>query len=58
MIRELLGSVDLTIWPEAALVIFAGIFVTVCLRTFATGRAVSERAANIVLSDEPGSEVR
>ncbi len=52
MIKEVLASVDLSVWAEASLLLFAAVFVAVALRTVLTDRKQTERHAAIVLSDE------
>jgi len=51
MIKQLLSAIDLSIWAEVSLLIFATVFVAVALRTLLTTREQTERHAALVLSD-------
>ena len=54
MIKEVLSSVDLTVWAEVALLMFGAVFVAVSIKTLLGDRRQAEQHAGIVLSD--GSE--
>lgn len=59
MIRDTLTLLDLTVYPEVALIIFAGVFAAVSVRAMRRGGAGAAReAARIPLEDgaEPGAE--
>jgi hypothetical protein len=51
MLSDTIRHVDLSVWPEAALVLFAGVFVLVSLRTLRGGRA-DERTLAAAALDE------
>lgn len=53
-LSDLVGGLELSAYPQVALVIFLGVFVLVLLRVFARSRkAEYERAATIPLEDAP-----
>lgn len=53
MIKETLLSLDVLLFAEIALVLFAGVFAAVTVRTLRTDRKTIERHASIVFGDEP-----
>lgn len=53
-LSELMSHMDMTFWPQVALVIFMGIFIGVLFRVFSRSRSEEyRRAAQIPLSEEP-----
>jgi len=53
-LSDLMSNADLTVWPEAAMVIFLGVFALVTLRTLREGtREQRRRLASMPLEDEP-----
>lgn len=51
-LSDIMGSVDLSIWPQAALVLFLAVFIGVVCRVFGRSRrAEYEAAARIPLED-------
>ncbi|HJL40867.1 MAG TPA: cbb3-type cytochrome c oxidase subunit 3 [Myxococcales bacterium LLY-WYZ-16_1] len=52
-LSELMSHMDMTFWPQVALVIFMGIFVGVLFRVFSRKRTAEyERAKQIPLADD------
>ncbi|MEQ9097205.1 hypothetical protein AY599_26485 [Leptolyngbya valderiana BDU 20041] len=51
MLSDTIRHIDLSVWPEAALVLFVGVFVMVTLRTLRAGKAY-ERAMAAAALDE------
>ncbi|MEQ8843688.1 MAG: hypothetical protein RIB58_02445 [Phycisphaerales bacterium] len=51
MLSDTIRHVDLSIWPEAALVIFVGVFVLVTLRTLRSGRSYESQMAAAPLDE-------
>jgi hypothetical protein len=52
MLRDTLTAVDLTVWAEAGLVLFAIVFVAIAARTLLGDRAASARHAAIAMENE------
>lgn len=54
-LSELMGHMDLSLWPQMALVLFLAAFGGVLARLYCRGgaRAEAERQSQIPLSDEP-----
>ncbi len=50
---DVLSSVDLSVYPEAAIVIFLGVFLLTTLRVLRRPRTEIERAARLPLDDSP-----
>jgi hypothetical protein len=53
MIKQILALCDYSFFAEAALVMFASIFIIVTLRTLIGNRQESDRHAQIVLTEQP-----
>lgn len=51
MLSDTVRHIDLSVWPEAALVIFVGVFVLVTLRTLRNGRGLEKQMAAAVLDE-------
>lgn len=51
MLSDTVRHIDLSVWPEAALVIFVGVFVLVTLRTLRSGRGMEQQMAASVLDE-------
>jgi cbb3-type cytochrome oxidase subunit 3 len=52
-LTDIMSSMDLAVWPMAALVIFVGVFAAIMFRSFKRGSAdVHRRAAQLPLSDD------
>ena len=49
MLRDTIRFIDLSTWPELALVIFMGVFLIVTVRTLRTGRDFNRSMASAVL---------
>ena len=59
MLSDTVRHVDLSVWPEAALVIFVGVFVLVTLRTLRAGRGLDNSMAAAALDDgAPAHDLR
>lgn len=56
MIKQLTSFLDYVVFAEAALVIFALVFVAIVIRTLLTKSDVTERQASIVLSEKNGEQ--
>lgn len=55
-LSDLMSSMDLTVWPLMALVLFGAAFVAILVRTFRSGsRAEQERAAGLPLDEAPAA---
>lgn len=52
MIKEILHGMDLMLFTELSLVLFAAVFAAVLVRTLRTDRETTERRASIVFGDE------
>lgn len=52
MLKDVLTAVDLTVWAEAGLVIFAIVFVAISARTVLGDRQRSERNARLALEGD------
>ncbi|RMG12755.1 MAG: hypothetical protein D6731_13325 [Planctomycetota bacterium] len=50
-LSDLISHMDLSVFPEVALVIFAGVFVAVSARTLRADRAAFEAAAGLPIDD-------
>jgi cbb3-type cytochrome oxidase subunit 3 len=50
-LSDVLGHLDLTVWPKMALVIFLGVFAAVTWRTLRAGRGAVEHAAGLPLEE-------
>lgn len=58
-LSELMSNMDMTFWPQVALVLFMAIFAGVLVRVFSRKRTAEyERAARIPLEDEPVTGTR
>lgn len=53
MIKQILALCDYSFFAEAALIMFASIFILVTLRTLAGSTKESNRHARIVLTEQP-----
>ncbi|MFI4881605.1 MAG: hypothetical protein ACIAQU_03355 [Phycisphaerales bacterium JB064] len=51
MLSDTIRHIDLSVWPEAALVLFVGVFVMVSLRTLRAGRGFEREMASAALDD-------
>lgn len=52
-LSDIMSSMDLAVWPIAALVIFVGVFTIIMFRSFKRGSAAAhQRAAQLPLSDD------
>ena len=51
MLSDTIRHVDLSVWPEAALVLFVGVFVMVTLRTLRSGKGYEREMAAAALDD-------
>ncbi len=51
MLRDTIRHIDLSVWPEAALVIFVGVFLLVTIRTIRGSRGLEKQLAAAVLDD-------
>jgi len=51
MLSDTVRHVDLSVWPEAALVIFIGVFVLVTLRTFRANHGLDTQMAAAALDE-------
>lgn len=51
MLSDTIRHVDLSVWPEAALVLFIGVFVMVTLRTLRAGRGYEREMAAAALDE-------
>lgn len=52
-LSDIMGNMDLTIWPQVALVIFIGLFIGIVIRTFSKSRRpAQEEASRIPLQDD------
>lgn len=52
-LTDIMSSMDLAVWPIAALVIFVGVFAVIMFRSFKRGSAATHRrAAELPLSDD------
>ncbi len=52
MIRDVITAVDLTVWAELSLLIFAGVFAAVSVRTLRTDRSLTDANARIAIREE------
>lgn len=52
MVKEVLTIVDLSQWAQFALLIFAGVFIAVSIRTLLQSKAITRDQARLVLDDE------
>lgn len=53
MLSSIVGSVDISFWPQIALVIFFGIFVTAAIQIFRMDKGVSESVSRLPLDESP-----
>jgi hypothetical protein len=53
MIKQVLNQMDISWYAEAALMLFAMVFVAVVLRTLFTKSEITDRQARIVLGETP-----
>lgn len=51
MLPDTIRYVDLSVWPEAALVLFVGVFVMVSIRALRGGRSLAQQMAAAPLDD-------
>ena len=51
MLSDTIRHLDLSVWPEAALVLFVGVFVLVTLRTIRSSRGLEQQMAAAVLDE-------
>jgi|GEM_PF-3588285 len=51
MLSDTIRHIDLSVWPEAALVLFVGVFVVVTLRTLRAGKAYERTMAAAALDE-------
>ncbi|MFI4915362.1 MAG: hypothetical protein ACIAS6_02505 [Phycisphaerales bacterium JB060] len=51
MLSDTIRHVDLSVWPEAALVLFVGVFVLVTLRTIRSGKGYEHAMAAAALDE-------
>ena len=52
MIKKLTSYLDYSLFAELALLVFAGVFIAIVIRTLLTKRTTTERQAKIVLEDK------
>jgi cbb3-type cytochrome oxidase subunit 3 len=50
-LSDVLGHLDLTVWPKMALVLFLGVFAAVTWRALRAKRAAVEHAAGLPLEE-------
>ncbi len=53
MIKQILTQMNLSYFAEAALVLFAIVFVAIAVRTLLSSTAVAEQQSRIVLDEQP-----
>lgn len=58
MLSDTIRHIDLSVWPEAALVLFVGVFVFVTLRTLRAGKGYERTMAAAALDDATPIMVR
>lgn len=56
MVKEVITFIDLSQWSQLALLIFAGVFIAVSIRTLLQSKAVTRDQARLVLDDETSPE--
>ncbi|HYE62933.1 MAG TPA: hypothetical protein VD997_13135 [Phycisphaerales bacterium] len=56
-LSDILGHLDLTVWPKMALVLFLAVFAGVTWRVLRTSRADIARAASLPIDDEGAPHV-
>jgi len=58
-LSDIMGHVDLSVYPELALVIFVGVFVMVLVRTLRESSKVTDRMAMLPIAEhaEPSERV-
>ena len=52
MLKDVLTAIDLTVWAEAGLVIFAIVFLAIAARTLLGDRHESDRRAALALEND------
>lgn len=50
---DLMSSMDLSIWPQLAMVIFGGVFVLIAIRTMRLTKTELQNQAERALRDDP-----
>ena len=58
MIKKVLEFIDVSLFAEIALLIFAITFVAIVLRTLMTRKEISQQQANIVFGDNAEDQTR
>ncbi len=56
MVKEVITLVDLSQWAQLSLLIFAGVFIAVSIRTLFQSNAMTRAQARLVLDDETSPE--
>ena len=56
MVKEVMTLVDLSQWAQLLLLIFAGVFIAVSIRTLLQSNAITSDQARLVLDDETSPE--
>ncbi|MGH1346033.1 MAG: hypothetical protein ACRBN8_31000 [Nannocystales bacterium] len=56
MVKEVITLVDLSQWAQLSLLIFAGVFIAVSIRTLFQSNAMTRDQARLVLDDETSPE--
>lgn len=52
MVKEVITFIDLSQWAQYSLLIFAGVFIAVSIRTLLQSNAMTRDQARLVLDDE------
>lgn len=56
MVKEVMTLIDLSQWSQLSLLIFAGVFIAVSIRTLLQSNAMTRENACLVLDDETRPE--
>ncbi len=56
MVKEVITLVDLSQWAQLSLLIFAGVFIAVSIRTLLQSNATTRDQARLVLDDKTSPE--
>jgi cbb3-type cytochrome oxidase subunit 3 len=54
-LSDIVGHMDLAVWPKMALVLFLAVFVAVTWRALRTSKAEMDRAASLPINDDAGA---